>query len=47
MNEKTFSADEKPDVCRCQCQQGGACSRKICTGAAKLAADAAAAERKR
>lgn len=28
-----------PDVCRCQCEAGGACSRTVCSGAAALARD--------
>jgi hypothetical protein len=27
------------DVCRCQCESGGACSRTVCSGAAALARD--------
>lgn len=29
------------DVCTCQCQVGGACSRPVCTGAAMMQMEAA------
>jgi hypothetical protein len=35
-NEQAGAEWNGPDVCRCQCLAGGACERKICTGACEL-----------
>jgi len=47
MSERGKTAENAGDMCDLRCQSGGACGRKTCTGAAALAAEAAAGEARR